>query len=1446
KYHLLIDAKIVSDRTNHLLTEVHDFFCNTTESDGCAQSKFADLPATYSLPLKIVTRNQGENSGPPATEITEQQYDSQGRLVSTTDAYGRMEKITYCPTEGDNSCPAEPSDWSLSTQVESVTQYPSYKVPGSLKLPLIVQHNYYKKELNISGNGYILVLASKTIKSGNQYTEIKQEYYNDPQDTFKYGLLKGTTVTGTTSSLSTFHSVTKHYYYILNANHTTKTVYGAIKLESGQFKRSAAVITSLFTNQTIENVDTKNTKVTRYHYDHWGRIIQVDSNADTIFSTSTHYIYRISPQHIQLIVTNSHGLSKKIIFDGAGRQLKIFTEAISEKGKALPGIWLPVTSMDYDAYGRVISQHAYHLDTSKKIYPLTTTFDYDLLGRVNKIHSPNKETAVKMYDDPDRCTVSFEYDAQNHYSPVLITHGNILDKPIEQMVIPTGFIHDYSSAGSLCKISNTTPAARVSYVTYDGFGRKISFTDPAGKKVTITYDDAGRVKNTIDPSGNQFHNVYNFYGQSIQKWITPANSKTQYLLASAQYNIEGALLWKTGEDGKKTTFTYTPENQIATVTMPSGHVISWKYNVIGLPVSKYVDGKESVRIDYDSATTLPVEKREITGITHWTYSDDGRIQQLDHTGENGYPDYHFSWQYDYNKNVISATDLMGNKISTDYDLLGRINAINYHESDGKTKLLKMLTYDGFSRIVKINYGSNMQSNLNYNQYGQTESVTDILADKPLSTWQYSYDKEGNITTLIHNAEDNQQAILHYKYDIANNLVAMNCSGSSGLSLCPRDTSFRGSGLKHAPVIISQNYSFNALNRMQQVKESLLNTSLQKTANKIIHYSYGYQQAPLRLKQITTQWSNNATPITANFVYDTTGNMTVDSEGNKINYNIFNQITEVLTPNGKQTHYFYDGGGREVREVTDTGNIRNLFYVGKHLLNEQISQLQQSTHTISYLGVGKAIDGMIHEYYQQNYKGDVTGVLIKTKQDHYILSQKNIYSPYGMVWHISKQNTTLPWYQKTFTGFDGEQTDPATGWQFLGASHRTYNLNQRYFVSEDPAGDGYAFGGNNPIMNSDPSGNSPKWLGTTMKVMGYVGTLGMAAFHKKWANIIGTTLVAALAVTGIGLSLYFGAPATPLLAATIGLTLDASTLSIASAAVPTNRGLNIASAIVGGMATIASLVMLGNAAVAGVSSLLGEGTAGSTISEFPVNATEGDIPATPPPDYSEAVAGNTRNIDTIKDALHNKLRRFIWHNTDTDEDIVRINSHKKIDQVWKILQRNFFSDNTKHIDKISALLMIGREIATNQAITLDDLALFFYELPDIHSPESGTLIQGNAFFTRNEIVSDLPAHAINDQRDFAFWNSSDEGRFGYMIKVRSNIWNVYDLSTDSIGFRSLRTNGLYNTTIFERHGINQFFTFQYIYRNVDPVDDDIGCLDILACACCVCWFICAVMTDFDEL
>ncbi|MCY4330055.1 MAG: RHS repeat-associated core domain-containing protein, partial [Endozoicomonadaceae bacterium] len=202
----------------------------------------------------------------------------------------------------------------------------------------------------------------------------------------------------------------------------------------------------------------------------------------------------------------------------------------------------------------------------------------------------------------------------------------------------------------------------------------------------------------------------------------------------------------------------------------------------------------------------------------------------------------------------------------------------------------------------------------------------------------------------------------------------------------------------------------------------------------------------------------------------------------------------------------------------------------------------------------------HQYNESNYKGDVVGVLTQTSGNHqYQLSQCNIYSPYGMRWHANKN--LLPAYQQTLFGFDGERTDPATGWQFLGAGHRTYNPQQRYFVSEDPAGSGYGFGSNNPIMNTDPSGNMPRWLGSTLKWANYIGSFGLGALHKKWANILGAVITSALTVATLGeaAETYGG---TLLATAVMAGATAAGSVPVVAAAIPANKGLNIAASVIG--------------------------------------------------------------------------------------------------------------------------------------------------------------------------------------------------------------------------------------------------------------------------------------------
>ena len=439
KYHLLIDDQQISDHTRQKLSEVQSFFCRTDQHDGCAHSSFADLPATYSQPLKIVTKlwDDKDTSGLPAVTSETIQYDQQGRVVSHTDSYGRLTKIHYCPASGNTACPAAPKEWSFSNLIESVILYPAHTDDSAtVYLPSIITDNYYRKQPNRLGNGYILVLDHQIQHSGQQYRMISRLYYQDKNNVFNYGLLKQTIFTGNTQPLTKLSSVVQDYYYTKSADNRSKTTWSAIELNANKKRLSSYITTSLFTNHILQSVNSSGQNITRYHYDLWDRPIQTDTAVGTPFATSSYYQYTVSPVLNQVLVTAANGLQGKVIIDGAGRQLMSFAEEISTNGKAVPGHWTLKNRITYNQYGRSAAQSVYLFDASNKLYALTTTQEYDDSGRVTQVHLPDKETAVTLYDDTDRCVISYIKSSSGKRSAVSVVKSNLLYKPVKQWVLP--------------------------------------------------------------------------------------------------------------------------------------------------------------------------------------------------------------------------------------------------------------------------------------------------------------------------------------------------------------------------------------------------------------------------------------------------------------------------------------------------------------------------------------------------------------------------------------------------------------------------------------------------------------------------------------------------------------------------------------------------------------------------------------------------------------------------------------------------------------------------------------------------------------------------------------------------------------------------------------------------------------------------------------------------
>ena len=1172
KYHLLIDTKVVSDKTDKPISESIVYFCRTDKEDGCANTSFNQLPDTWSLPLKIVSKNWGDNISTPLKTTINRSYDDYGRLISETDSYGRKTKTIYCQQNGDSHCPVAPTGWPVATLAEKTEVFPALLKNSTQLSPVITTMNYQKEE-NRNKPGYTLVLYKNSVQSGNEQRTETRWYYQDKNNPLTYGLLKQKQLTGTNLPAESVKKITHHYQYTLN-NNGSETAADYIDTANNQSVSSLITEKSIFSPKILRVISEDKKNIQTFEYDALGRLTVRTDATGTPFTATTRNQYRLSANENSVIVTMPNGMQKKVVFDGAGRKLATYLEKTDLQGHLQPGLWQQQTQISYNAKGEVATSTHYTQSQGSPV-ALTTRFDYDILGRLIRKHLSNGETEVTKYDNAHRCVVHYNEDTQNNRTAITIDLISVTGKPLEQIMLPatTGIL---PPVGILCILRDKQPGSRVFRMTYDGFNRLVSTEDPMGRMVQKRYDALGHVIDIINPIGDKIHNVYDLTGHVIQRLFIPVQGG-QYLLASAGFNAAGQKLWSAGEDGKKNIYHYNINGQMSYIYKANGHHITLSYNNIGLPVADSLDGKVFLQVSYDHTHHKPLTVTDNTGVTTYHYRNDGLLASTIHKGINGYASSVETLNYNSYHHLVSRTDSQRNKIIYTLDKLVRPLEKTYQENNGNTTQIKQLFYDSFSRIIKEVYGSGMIRMLAYNPWGQVETVKDRINGKPLHTESFVYDANGNIIRLQRSDDKNHQATIHYRYDRLDNLVSMNCKGD--YELCPHDTAVGGDKLKAAPAIIQQNYKFTRLNRLEGVTEKLIDTSSSQwhSLSKTMSYTYTNVKVPLRLTEISTKW-NDQQSATHHLIYDIAGNMNIDSQGNKMIYNPFNQITQVINTVGLVSRYDYNGQGKEVKEVTKEG-IRQMLYQGEVLSSEIVTDTANNLHRISYPSAEiKITDNKITDWNETNYKGDVISVLKQDKTSkQWTVQQHNVYSPYGMVWSYGKQKTTVPAFQQTLKGFDGEITDAATGWQFLGAGHRTYNPYQRYFVSEDPAGDGYAFGSNNPIMNSDPSGNMPKWLGKPFKLANTVFSLGMRMAHNKF-------------IRGIGRSLMWGAMGLTLgSTVAIGQAFAAPTaLAFASTVKPANKGLQKASMVTG-------RVFSGALFVAGLASIIaGIGAAAASI------------------------------------------------------------------------------------------------------------------------------------------------------------------------------------------------------------------------------------------------------------
>ena len=765
---------------------------------------------------------------------------------------------------------------------------------------------------------------------------------------------------------------------------------------------------------------------------------------------------------------------------------------------------------------------------------------------------------------------------------------------------------------------------------YDGNGRRISQMQGNGALTRWVYRQ-GNLVATIAPDGRTIHDTFNVHGKKVSRCVQPAGSALCHVLGTRGFDIQGNMLWQADEYGQRLDYTRDNNGRMlsmktpATDEAPAGHTFTYEYNALGMTRAS-VDGRPYVTHRYDPDTWKLTDTNDAISHLHYTYDKNtGAVIKITRSAalkEGGiiplagidYPATVQAMTHDRYLKPLFVVDEAGNKYTSVHDKLGKIVQTKvqtgtigggYKHALSSAITLKFTTYDSLSRPATVINAQGIQRRFSYDAAGRLASTTDTLDGKELLQLSYTYDADtDNILTLTRK-EGELAAIQSYTYDLQNNLSGFHCSAVNevennnsqtnvkSLELCPRDIDIKNSGLTTAPIITDQKYTFDQWNNIRQVvqKVSMGKRSIKKTTN----YIYATQGSAVhphaynsnRLLSYRSRWEGQASSSSpAILTYDSAGRIIKDVDGNLLHYNAFGQQDGFTnTETGEVTAYIYDSEGHQIARQPFSAENRPLqsplymLYSGHAMTAKAQRDKNNRLHVSAEIGgMAHSEDGVITRWYLQNYKGDVLQSYNAQGQS----LSNSVYSPYGM--QYDRQNNALtgipkalknqlPWWQSHLPGFDGQVSDEATGYQFLGGGYRAYNPVYRQFMAKDSFSpfkkvNGYGFGDNNPIMNTDPTGHAPKWLGYAMGAMG----IGMSIVMSVLLPVAGAAIGAGAGVTG-------GVIAMGVVGAAAGTA--SGSLQIASTKHPENRTLQKVSNGFGIAEGIAAMAMGGMAVAEGV-------------------------------------------------------------------------------------------------------------------------------------------------------------------------------------------------------------------------------------------------------------------------
>jgi len=464
-----------------------------------------------------------------------------------------------------------------------------------------------------------------------------------------------------------------------------------------------------------------------------------------------------------------------------------------------------------------------------------TIYEYDTNGELKKTIFPRGNIIENTYDTKGNLLIEQRKPVIGSLEPDIVTtftyepNFNLIKTITDPRGNMTTYTYDYEvgqgNQGKLMKITFPTVNKQTieTSFTYTTFGRIETVIDPNGivtkytynpstgyletitqgfstedaATITLGYDSFGNISSVKDARNNTYALEQNALHQ-LRKATSPLGFETFYA-----YDESGNLKHvkrqadSEGNAHQITQYTYTPHNELETITDNENNITVFQYDnnmnrvkVIDpeLQETNYVydernllftatDAKNALtQYDYDSNGNLSKIKDGNTNPTQYFYDDFDRLK------ETKYPNLVSEfYTYDATSNLKTKTNGANEVTQYDYDELNRLKlkeflgcSVNVCGGDVS------YGYDAASRMLQA-ASSTASINYQYDNLNRVTKETTTLSNGSAYSVLSKYDKSGNRTNLTYP----NSGKFSYDYDSMNRLIQIN----RGFKLTLADSAF---------------------------------------------------------------------------------------------------------------------------------------------------------------------------------------------------------------------------------------------------------------------------------------------------------------------------------------------------------------------------------------------------------------------------------------------------------------------------------------------------------------------------------------------------------------------------------------------------------------------------------------------------------------------------------